>query len=80
MENIPPSSARQSAQALEEGDERLEQEERPLTDEEIAWKLMQEEEDEFQKRMLAMAGVGTIWIMDGKAVSILVQVSTLPLF
>jgi E3 ubiquitin-protein ligase BIG BROTHER-like protein len=59
MENIPPSSARQSAQALEEGNESLEQEEKPLTDEEIAWKLMQEEEDEFQKRMLAMAGVSS---------------------
>ena len=29
----------------------------PLTDEELAWKLMQEEEAEFERRMLALAGV-----------------------
>eukprot|EP00890_Picochlorum_soloecismus_P001267 jgi/Picsp_1/2140/NSC_05605-R1_zinc finger len=58
MENIPPSSAHQSAQVLQDDYGTLDQGERQLTDEEIAWKLMQEEEDEFQKRMLAMAGVG----------------------
>lgn len=70
MENIPPSSAHQSAQVLQDDYGTLDQGERQLTDEEIAWKLMQEEEDEFQKRMLAMAGVGTISVMDDPAAEI----------
>jgi len=34
------------------------QAEQSLSDEEIAWRLMQEEESQFQQRMMAMAGLG----------------------
>jgi len=70
MENIPPSSADQSAQVLEDDDADVGRGERQLTDEEIAWKLMQQEEADFQKRMLAMAGVGTNFVMDVTAAEI----------
>ncbi len=38
---------------------------RPLTDEELAWRLMQEEETAFQQRMLALAGVPVAGADDG---------------
>ena len=50
-----PSTSGDEAAQEKEGEE--EEEDRPLTDEELAWKLMQEEEAEFQQRMLALAGV-----------------------
>lgn len=57
-ENIPPQyvMARHVNRCSEqevEGSEDV-----PLTDEELAWQLMQQEEQEFQSRMMAMAGIG----------------------
>ena len=31
---------------------------RPVSDEELAWRLMQEEQAQFQQRMMALAGLG----------------------
>lgn len=52
-ENVPPMplNHRPSSTSPEEG--------RQLTDEELAWRLMQEEEAQFQQRMMALAGLGT---------------------
>jgi len=46
-----PLNHRPSSTSPEEG--------RQLTDEELAWRLMQEEEAQFQQRMMALAGLGT---------------------
>lgn len=40
---------------------------RPLTDEELAWQMMQEEEAAFQQRMMALAGVPLPGASDGAA-------------
>ncbi|KAG7673122.1 hypothetical protein Ndes2526B_g05303 [Nannochloris sp. 'desiccata'] len=55
-ENVPPAFGQEDSleRSPSPGDST---EARPLTDEELAWKLMQEEEAEFQRRMMAFAGV-----------------------
>ena len=52
-ENVPPPEMPRDASPGTNSQD----DDRPLTDEELAWRLMQEEEQEFQRRMLALAGV-----------------------
>lgn len=56
LENVPPGLG-----GVDDEVERFEDREEGMTDEELAWKLMQEEQHAFQERMMAMAGmsVGT---------------------
>jgi Ring finger domain len=58
-ENVPPISGQHADNTLDRSPspEDGTGEPRHLTDEELAWKLMQEEEAEFQRRMMALAGV-----------------------
>lgn len=52
LENVPPGDVRFGHEVVEGGHSE------GMTDEELAWKLMQEEEHAFQERMMAMAGMG----------------------
>lgn len=61
MENVPPHIVGQTSGSgsltRPPGDGSCPED---MTDEELAWKLMQEEENAFQQRMMAMAGLGTL--------------------
>lgn len=53
LENVPPRMS--SGEEEAEGPSDVQEE--SMTDEQLAWKLMQEEEHAFQERMMAMAGL-----------------------
>lgn len=55
VENVPPGMSSGHERTSTLGSESMVCE--GMTDEELAWKLMQEEEHAFQERMMAMAGI-----------------------
>lgn len=59
-ENVPPettAAASADSQQSSEGHAH-DNENEPESDEALAWRMMQEEEQAFQQRMMAMAGIG----------------------
>lgn len=58
MENVPPFAVGHGVSS-HPGEQEQEDPE-SLTDEQLAWKLMQEEENALQERMMAMAGLGAL--------------------
>ena len=54
VENVPPVAGSDAGEQAEAAGGSVV----PLSDEELAWQLMQQEEAEFQNRLLAMAGAG----------------------
>lgn len=59
MENVPPFTVGQQGMGSSSGGQEQDDPE-SMTDEQLAWKLMQEEEQALQQRMMAMAGLGAL--------------------
>lgn len=60
MENVPPFAVGQGMGSYSGEQEQVDPE--SMTDEQLAWKLMQEEEQALQQRMMAMAGLGALHV------------------